>query len=217
MDPRSEFGSRTSRRLRRDGRVPGVVYTAGKDARAFSADAHEIALFLGQGHTLFDLEIEGAGAVPVVVKEQQKHPVRGQLIHIDCHEVDLEQEIQAEVTIELMGVEDAPGVKAGGILEHVSREVTVEALPAAIPEHIAVDVSAMEIGDTLQLSSVTVPAGAKLVGENLEEMTIATLNPPRVEAEPEPGVEEEPEVIGEAAEGDAEAAGEGAGDGDSEG
>jgi large subunit ribosomal protein L25 len=216
---RDTFGSRTSRRLRRAGKVPGVVYTSGKPARPFAADAHHISLFLGEGHTLFDLQIEGEQAVPVVVKEEQRHPVRGELIHIDCHEVDLEQAIQAEVALELEGTEDAPGVKEGGILEHVTREITVEALPADIPESIVVDVSAMVIGDTLQLSIVTPPAGVKLMADNPDEVTLATLNPPKVEEEPEPELEEEAELIGEegeapAEEGEAEAgdAGEDAAD-----
>jgi large subunit ribosomal protein L25 len=203
--------------MRREGKVPGVVYTAGQPARPFAVDARDIALFLGEGHTLFDLQIEGEQAVPVVVKEEQRHPVRGELIHIDCHQVDLKQSIQAEVAIELEGTEDAPGVKEGGILEHVTRETTVEALPADIPERIVVDVSAMVIGDTLQLSVVTPPAGVKLIAENPDEVTLATLNPPRVEEEAEPEVEEEAELIGEegevaAEEGEAEADGEGAGD-----
>jgi len=224
---RSAFGSRTSRRLRREGKVPGVVYTAGQAARPFAVNARDIALFLGEGHTLFDLQIEGEQAVPVVVKEEQRHPVRGELIHIDCHQVDLKQAIQAEVAIELEGAEEAPGVKEGGILEHVTREVTVEALPEDIPERIVVDVSAMVIGDTLQLSVVTPPEGVKLMAENPDELTLATLTPPRVEEEPEPEVEEEAELIGEegavAEEGEAEAegeAGEGAadsGDGGDEG
>jgi large subunit ribosomal protein L25 len=215
---RSAFGSRHSRRLRRDGKVPGVVYTEGREARAFSADAHEISRFLGEGHTLFDLEIEGAGSVPVVVKEEQRHPVRGELVHIDCHEVDLKQEIQADVTIELLGTEEAPGVKEGGILEHVTREVTVEALPADVPETIAVDVSAMLIGDTVQLSVVSTPEAVKVIADNPEEITIATLNPPRVEEEPEPEVEEETTLVGEGeepVEGEEPAEGEDEGDDDS--
>lgn len=194
---RNEFGSRTSRRLRRDGKVPGVVYKDGGAARPFAADGHEIALFLGGGQTLFDLEIEGTGKVPVVIKEEQRHPVRGELVHIDCYEVDLKTEIQAEVEIILEGVDDAPGVKEGGILEHVTREVTVEALPEAVPESIAVDVSEMVIGDTIQLSSVIPPEGAKLIAEHPEEITLATLNPPRVEEEAEPDLEEETELVGE--------------------
>lgn len=203
---RTAFGSRTSRRLRRDGKVPGVVYSDGAAARPFEADAHQIALFLGEGHTLFDLEIDGSGSVPVVVKEEQRHPVRGQLVHIDCHEVDLKQKIQAEVEIVLEGTEEAPGVKEGGVLEHVTREITVEALPEDIPESITVAVSEMVIGDTIQLAVVTPPEGVELMAENPDELTIATLNPPPVEEEPEVEVEVETELIGE--EGEAPAEGE---------
>ena len=99
----------------------------------------------------------GRQSVPVVVKEQQLHPVRGSLQHIDLQEVKLDEAIQAEVAIELEGVEAAPGVKGGGVLEHVTREITVEALPTEIPDRIVVDVSAMEINDTLQLSAIQVP------------------------------------------------------------
>jgi len=202
---RTEFGSRTSRRLRRDGLVPGIVYTAGEAARPFQADAHDLALFINEGHALFDLEIAGETKVPVVVKEEQRHPVRGNLIHIDCQQVDLAQEIQADVAIEIEGTEDAPGVKEGGILEHVTREVTIEALPTDIPEGITVDVSAMVIGDTIQLDTITPPDGVKSVADNPEEVTIATLNPPRIVEEEEPEVEEETEVVGEGeAEGEAE-------------
>lgn len=216
VNERSEFGSRTTRRLRRDGKVPGVVYKAGEDARPFQVDARDIAAFIGEGHTLFDLEIDGAAPVPVVIKEEQRHPVRGNLVHIDCHEVDLEQEIQADVTIELEGAEEAPGVKEGGILEHVAREITVEALPASIPESITVDVSEMVIGDTVQLSAVSPPAGVVFIADNPDEFTIATLNPPRIEEEPEPEVEEEAELVGEgeeAVEEGAEPAAEGAEEG----
>ena len=204
---RTEFGSRTSRRLRRDGLVPGIVYTAGETARPFQADAHDLALFINEGHALFDLEIAGETKVPVVVKEEQRHPVRGDLLHIDCQQVDLAQEIQADVAIEIEGTEDAPGVKEGGILEHVTREVTIEALPTDIPEGITVDVSAMVIGDTIQLDTITPPDGVKFVADNPEEVTIATLNPPRIVEEEEPEVEEETEVVGEGeAEGEAEEA-----------
>jgi len=205
--PRTEFGSRTSRRLRREGLVPGVVYSGGADARPFQVAERDIRGVLGEGAALFDLEIEGAKSVPVVVKEQQHHPVRGSLQHIDLQEVRLDEAIQAEVAIELEGTEVAPGVKGGGVLEHVTREVTVEALPAEIPDRLVADVSAMEINDTLQLSALAVPEGVTLAAEEPDEVTIATLSPPRVEEEPEPAVEEEAELIGE--EGEAPAAEEG--------
>jgi large subunit ribosomal protein L25 len=211
--PRSDFGSRTSRRLRREGLVPGVVYSGGAEARAFQVAEREVRGVLGEGAALFDLEIEGGKAVPVVVKEQQLHPVRGSLQHIDLQEVRLDEAIQAEVAIELEGVDSAPGVKGGGVLEHVTREVTVEALPTEIPDRIVADVSAMEINDTLQLSTLVVPEGVTLVAEDPEEVTIATLSPPRVEEEPEPAVEEEAELVGE--EGEAAAADAGGDEGDS--
>jgi large subunit ribosomal protein L25 len=205
--PRGEFGSRSSRRLRGEGLVPGVVYGGGTEARAFQVAERDVRTVLATGAALFDLEVEGSKAVPVVVKEQQLHPVRGSLQHLDLQEVKLDEAIQAEVAIELEGADTAPGVKGGGVLEHVTREITVEALPTEIPERLIADVSAMEINDTLQLSSVPAPEGVKFVAEDLEEVTIATLSPPRVEEEPEPAVEEEAELVGE--EGEAPAAEEG--------
>ena len=210
--PRAEFGSRTTRRLRGKGLVPGVVYAGGSEATPFQVSEREVRAVIGEGAALFDLEIEGAKAVPVVVKEQQLHPVRGSLQHIDLQAVKLDEAIQAEVAIELEGAETAPGVKGGGVLEHVTREITVEALPTEIPDKIVVDVSAMEINDTLQLSSIEAPKGVTFVVEEDEEITIAVLAPPRVE-EAAPEVEEETELIGEA-EGEG---GSGDGEGDSGG
>jgi large subunit ribosomal protein L25 len=197
--PRTEFGSRGARRLRGRKLVPGVVYASGAEARPFQAGEREIRTVLAGGQALFDLELEGSKAVPVVVKEQQLHPVRGALQHIDLQEVKLDEEIQAEVAIELEGADTAPGVKEGGVLEHITREITVEALPTEIPERLVADVSAMEINDTIQLSAIVPPEGVKFVSEEPDEVTIATLSPPRVE--------EEPELVGE--EGEAPAAEEG--------
>ncbi len=215
--PRVEFGSRTARRMRREGLVPGVVYSGGSEATAFQVAERDVRSVIAEGAALFDLSVDGGKARPVVIKEQQLHPVRGTLRHIDLQEVKLDEAIQAEVLIELEGVDDAPGVKAGGVLDHVTREITVEALPTAIPDRITVDVSTMEIGDTLQLSAIEPPSGVTFVVEEAEEVTIATLAPPRVE-EVAPEVEEETELVGEA-EGEGGEAAEGDGDsgGDSEG
>jgi large subunit ribosomal protein L25 len=212
--PRADFGSRSARRMRREGLVPGVVYSGGSEATAFQVSERDVRHLIAEGAALFDLSIDGGKARPVVVKEQQLHPVRGTLTHIDLQEVKLDEAIQAEVVIELEGADEAPGVKQSGVLEHVTREITIEALPTAIPDKIVVDVSAMEINDTLQLSAVTPPEGVTFVVEDPEEITIATLSPPRVE-EAAPEVEEETELVGEAEGGDAA---EGDGDsGDSEG
>jgi large subunit ribosomal protein L25 len=215
--PRTEFGSRTARRMRREGLVPGVVYSGGAEATAFQVSERDVRSVIHEGAALFDLSIDGGKARPVVIKEQQLHPVKGTLRHIDLQEVKLDEAIQAEVLLELEGVEDAPGVKASGVLEHVTREITVEALPTAIPDKIVVDVSAMEINDTLQLSAVTAPEGVTFMADDPEEVTIVTLSPPRVE-EAAPEVEEETELVGEA-EGEGGEAAEGDGDsgGDSSG
>ncbi|HET7416651.1 MAG TPA: 50S ribosomal protein L25 [Solirubrobacterales bacterium] len=213
--PREDFGSRASRRMRREGLVPGVVYSGGSEAKPFQVSEREVRNILSEGAALFDLEIEGGKAVPVVIKEAQHHPVRGSFQHLDLMQVNLKEAIQAEVTIELEGVEDAPGVKGGGVLEHVTREITVEALPAEIPDNICVDVSAMEINDTLQLSSVEAPEGVTFLAEEPEEVTIVTVSPPRVEVV-ETEVEEETEVVGEG-EGEAAEGDGGDGSGDSEG
>ncbi|MEX2105281.1 MAG: 50S ribosomal protein L25 [Solirubrobacterales bacterium] len=196
--PRAAFGSRASRRMRGEGLVPGVVYSGGSEATPFQVSEREVRSVISEGAALFDLEIDGGKAVPVVVKEQQLHPVRGSLQHIDLQAVKLDEAIQAEVMIELEGTETAPGVKGGGVLEHVTREITVEALPTDIPDRIVVDVSAMEINDTLQLSVVTPPSGVTFVADDPEEVTIVTLSPPRVEEVAEPEVEEEAALVGEA-------------------
>ena len=222
---RTEFGSRTSRRLRRAGLVPGVVYGAGEAARAFQVNERDARDVIVHGGALIDVEIEGEAAVPAVIKEQQRDPVRGSLLHLDLLEVKLDTEIEADVAIELLGTEEAPGVKEGGVLEHVTHELTISALPTAIPESIGADVSGMEIGDTLQLSALVAPEGVEFsLGEGVDpdEVTIATLSPPRVEEEPEPELEEEAELVGEEgevpegeeapAEGEAEDSGEQSGD-----
>jgi large subunit ribosomal protein L25 len=221
VQPREDFGSRNTRRLRRQGLVPGVVYGGGKEARAFQVGEREVRNVLVHGGALIDVEFDGEGATPVVIKEEQRHPVRGRLMHLDLLEVRLDEEIEAEVAIELLGTEEAPGVNEGGVLEHVTHEITISALPTAIPESIAADVSGMAIGDTLQLSAIVAPEGVEFaLGEGVDpdEVTIATLSPPRVEEEPEPEVEEEAELVGEEgevpeaeeAEGEAPAEGEAA-------
>jgi large subunit ribosomal protein L25 len=210
--PRQPAGSRATRRLRRDGKVPGVVYGGGEDPVAFEVDARELRLALAHAGAVLDLSIGGADTTPVVLKELARHPVSGHTLHVDLLRVRLDQAIQATVVVELTGVDTAPGVKEGGVLEQVTREVTVEALPAEIPDTIEHDVSEMQIGDTLTLDAVRAPASVSLVDD--PETVIATLTPPRLQVEEEPEIEEETEVVGEgeaapAAEGEAASEGEG--------
>lgn len=192
--------------------VPGVVYSDGAEAVPFQAAGSDLRVILTEGHALFDIAIDGSDAVPVVIKEQQHHPVRGDLQHIDLQKVRLDQEIEAEVAIELVGSDDAPGVKQGGVLEHTLREVTVEALPTEIPDSLPLDVSELEINDSITLDKVVLPDGVTLAVAEPSEITVATISPPRVEEEPTAAeVEEEVGVVGEeeegeAAEGEAESA-----------
>jgi large subunit ribosomal protein L25 len=202
--------------MRNEGFVPGVVYSGGEDAVSFQVAEREVRNIIQEGAALFDLEIEGSKAVPVVIKDQQLHPVRGSIQHLDLQQVNLNEAIQADVAVELAGADEAPGVKASGVLEHVTHEVTVEALPTDIPDKIVVDVSAMEINDTLQLSVVPAPEGVTFVAEDLDEITIVNLSPPRVEEVVETEVEEETEVVGEGDSGDAEGDGGDSGDSDGE-
>jgi large subunit ribosomal protein L25 len=214
---RTADGSRAARRLRRTGRVPGVVYGGSDEAVGFDVDARELRVALASVGAVLDLSIDGAKATPVVLKEAQRDPVRGQTIHVDLLRVRLDQAIQTTVALELTGADDAPGVKEGGVLEQIMRELNVEALPTAIPEAIVHAVGEMQIGDTIGLAAVAMPEGVTLLDE-VEEAVVATLSPPRLQVEEEPEVEAETELVGEGEEGpEAEAAEEGGGEGSSSG
>jgi large subunit ribosomal protein L25 len=214
VEPRSAAHSRATRRLRREGRVPGVLYGMGQEPQAFSVDARELRLALAGHGAVLDVALDGK-RTSAVLKDSQEHPVRGDILHVDLLRVDLNKPIQSPVALHLSGVEEAPGVKEGGILEQVTREVTVEALPNDIPEEIVHDVSHMEMLATELLSAVTVPSGVTIV-DDLEETVVATINPPRVEEEPEE-IEEETELVGEGEEGaEAEAEGGEAAEGEAE-
>jgi large subunit ribosomal protein L25 len=205
--PRIVEGSRANRRLRRTGLVPGVVYGGEGESVAFQVDARVLRQALAHGGAVITLTLEGESATPVVLKDQQRHPVTGETLHVDLLRVDLRQRIASTVVLELTGVEDAPGVKAGGVLEQVTRELNIEALPTEIPHALEHDVSAAEIGDTITLDAVTVPAGVLLLDDL--EMVVVTVTPPRLSVEPTEEIETETEVVGEgAAEGEAAAEGE---------
>jgi large subunit ribosomal protein L25 len=195
VEERSERGSRAARRMRRSGLVPGILY-GGTDADpvSFKVSARDLRNVLVDGSALIDLKVGGASTKPVIVKDQQLHPVREHVMHIDFLEVRLDEKIHATVGVELEGTDDSPGVKEGGVIDHVTRELNIEALPTDIPERILVDVSALEVATTLTLAEVTAPAGVELL-DDPEETTIATVVVPTEVEEPE--VEEETELIGE--------------------
>ena len=198
VEAREPDGSRSARRLRREGKVLGVVYGGGQDPVAFQVDARTLRQALAHSGALIDLTIEGSASTPVVVKEHDRHPVTGATVHLDLLRVRLDVAIQATVVLDLLGVDDAPGVKEGGVLEQVTRELTIEALPTEIPDSLQHDVSALVIGDTVTLDALTAPGNVKLVDD--PETVIATLSPPKLQLEEEPELEEETELVGEGAE-----------------
>jgi large subunit ribosomal protein L25 len=222
VESRAPDGSRGARRLRRTGKVPGIVYGGGQDPVAFEVDARELRLALAHAGAVLDLTIDGGGTSPVVLKELTRHPVTGATTHLDLLRVRLDKPIHATVIVELEGTEDAPGAKEGGVLEQVTREVEIEALPTDIPDSIRHDVSAMVIGDTVAVEALSAPSGVTILTD--PEAVIATLTPPRLQIEEEEELEEETELVGEgeegeegeAAEGGEEAAGE-SGGGEGEG
>jgi len=202
-------GSRAARRLRRGGRVPGIVYGGGSEPIGFEVDARELRLALAGSGAVLDLSVDGAKATPVVLKDSQRDPVRGHTTHVDLLRVRLDEKIRAVVPLELAGTDETPGVKQGGVLEQITREIEVEALPTAIPESIVHEVGEMEIGDTIMLDAVRAPEGVALLGE-LEETVLATLSPPKLQQEVEEEIEAETELVGEEAAEEAAEGGEAA-------
>jgi large subunit ribosomal protein L25 len=208
VSPREAAGSREARRLRRTGGIPGVVYGGGEDPVSFAVEERTLRHALANAGAVMDLTIKGAGSTPVVVKELVRHPVTNATVHIDLLRVRLDVKIQATVFLELTGVDDAPGIKDGGVLEQQLRELNIEALPNDIPESLTHDVSEMQIGDTLTVEALTVPGSLTLLDES--DIVVATLSPPRLQVEADDEIESETEVVGEGA----EAAGDDAGSDD---
>jgi large subunit ribosomal protein L25 len=177
---REESGSRAMRRLRRSGRVPGILYGGDGEPVAFHVDARILRNTLAHAHAVLELAVDGDAAQPVMVKDLQRHPVRGDILHADLIRIRLDQAVQTTVVLELEGADAAPGVVEGGVLSQETRELSVEALPGDLPDVIRVDVSGMQINETLGLDAVTPPSGVTLL-DDPETTVIATITPPTAE------------------------------------
>jgi large subunit ribosomal protein L25 len=195
LNARDPEGSRTARRLRRSGAVPGVIYGGDGEPSHFSVDARILRNTLAHSGAILDISVDGGTSSPVLVKDLQRHPVRGDIMHVDFIRVNMNETIQTTVVLELVGADDAPGVDQGGVLSQETREVNIEALPGDIPDTITHDVSGMQINDTLTLSAVTVPAGITLL-DDLDETVIATITPPTLEPVSD-DIEVETALVGE--------------------
>jgi large subunit ribosomal protein L25 len=213
---RERLGSRETRRLRKQGIVPGVLYGRAEPV-AIAVEARELRRALtGKAglHSILDVEIDGAGESHAsILKEYQLDKVRGGVTHVDLQEVRLDRPIHASVAVQLVGGEDAPGVREGGVLSQPLREINVEALPLEVPEHFELDVSHMGMGDTLRLADIVVPDGVSIL-DDLETVA-ATVTAPTREEVPEEAAEavegeegETSEAGADASESEADASGE---------
>jgi large subunit ribosomal protein L25 len=191
-----QVGSRRVRRLRKEGLVPGVLYGKGH-ARAILVEERELrrALTGPSGlHAIVDVVVSGQKTPHhAVLKEYQRHPIRGTVTHVDFHEVRLDQPIQASVGVQFVG--ESPGAKQGGVVQQVTRELRVEALPTAVPEHIEADISTLEVGGTVRLADLLAIEGVTYLDD--PETVLANCSIPRGISE----LEEAEEAEGEAAEG----------------
>ena len=184
-----QLGSRRVRRLRKEGLVPGVLYGKGH-ARAIVVNERSLrtALTGPSGlHAIVDVVIEGQTTPHhAVLKDFQRHPIRGTLTHVDFHEVRLDRPIQATVSLELVG--ESPGSKQGGSVQLVSRELQVEALPTGIPEHVELDISGLELGVTLRVEDLSPIEGVTFLDD--PQLVLATCTVPRGLTELEEGAAE---------------------------
>jgi large subunit ribosomal protein L25 len=179
-----------------------VIYGHGEETRLLSMDAHELSVLFSRirvESTVIDVTIEGEAApVKALVREVQKHVVKEDLLHVDLYQIHAGESITVDVALRLVGA--APGVKAGGLLQQALSEIEVRCLPDRIPDSIEVDISSLEIGDSVHVGDITPPEGVEFLVD--ADRTVCSVQPPAVEAAPEeaaaPAAEEstEPEVIG---------------------
>jgi large subunit ribosomal protein L25 len=201
-EPRDGVGKGVNRKLRASGRIPGVVYGKRRDPQSIQLDPAALEKLLrGSGaglNTLIDLSV-GGRTDTVLVKELQRHPVKGSFWHVDFYQVDLSRKITVSVPIHFVG--KARGVEFGGILDHPLRELEVECLPRAIPEFVEVDVSSLEIGQAIHVSELRLPEGVEVKTDGALPVASVVLPAAEVEAAPAETI-----VEGEVAEGEAAAA-----------
>ena len=203
---RSQAGSSAAGRLRRQGLVPAVLYGRGVDPIALAVDAKAMRELLHGGHNVVvRLSVENGGEEPptVMMREIQRHPLTGALLNVDFQRISLTEKVQAQVSVTLVG--EAPGLKQGGVLDHVLREVEVEALPTDLSEQIELDVSHLRVGESLHVSDLVAPAGVAILA-NATDVVVSMFVPRAVEevapvaAEVPEGEEAPAEAAGEAAE-----------------
>lgn len=194
---RDKLGKEAAKKLRREGKVPVVVYGGGGDCLSVAADLKDLAAILRSEtsyHTIFTLDIEGVGASDVIFQDRQIHPVTGRLLHADLRRISKGEKIEVEIPIHLVG--EPEGVKVqGGILEQVLREIKVLCDPLNMPEFIELDVSHLKVGQSLHVSEAKFPEGLEIL-EDPETAIATVVYVKEEELEPQTEAGAEPEVIG---------------------
>lgn len=194
-----EVGGKANRRLAEANVIPAVVYGFGVESTPVSLERHGFELIESHheslGTAIFKVSMEGAGTLSALVKEIQKNPVNGRILHVDLLSIDMSQTLQTQVPLHYTG--DAPGVDEGGILTASLNEIDVECLPTDLPDSIDVDVSTMAMGDSLHVSDIVAPEGITILAD--PEAIIVSITAPRVAEEEEEALEEaaEPALVGE--------------------
>ncbi|HZL03854.1 MAG TPA: 50S ribosomal protein L25 [Coriobacteriia bacterium] len=197
-ETRTRIG-KSSRALERQGKLPAVVYGVGVPSKAISIDRHEFEQIAGRGtfgSALFKLSVDGHKPLTVMVKDVRHEPIRGTIEHVDFWAIKMTQLVSTDVPIEYVG--DSAGEKSGGVMLHELRQIHIEALPADLPENIQVDVSALEVGQSIHVRDLAASEGVTILDE--PETIVCSVITPTVEVEEEEAVEAapvEPELIGE--------------------
>ncbi|NIR50374.1 50S ribosomal protein L25 [candidate division KSB1 bacterium] len=197
VEKRDNVGKQTSKELRRAGRIPGIYYIHGENSIPFSVDEKQLNNAIYSESSVIDLKFDSGKKTKCVIRDIQWHPLFDRPLHVDLMGIKMTEKIQVEVPVHFVG--EAIGVKRdGGVLQQVVREIEVECLPGDIPEHLEVDVSELEIGDTFRVEELANIANVKLLAD--PDQTLAVVRPPRIEVEPTVELEEEaaePELVGE--------------------
>jgi len=207
---RSSTGKGAARAVRRDGRVPAVIYGHSRAPQSLAINTRELEKLLehiSAENTVIDLSVDGRSS-RTLIREIQRHPYKRQILHVDFQELVAGEKVIVRLPIILMGVPE--GVRMdGGVLDQTLRELEVEVDPANIPNHVEVDVSALIIGSSLHVSDIVLPEGVEIVGES--DASVCVVAAPRAAIETVAAAEDEtgdePEVIGKAKDDEDEAAG----------
>ena len=215
-ESRTDTGKGASRRLRHAGKIPAIIYGSGKDPQALTLSHNEVLRNLEHeafySHIL-SIKIDGS-ETRAILRDLQRHPSRPVILHMDLQRISETEKLKTHAPLHFIGGDDAPGVKEGGLVSHDLTEVSIECLPKDLPEFIEVDISALDIGDSIHLSGLTVPEGVTLIelarGEG-HDQSVVSVHVKRIVEE----VEEVPEAEAgaeEAAEGGEEAKDSGEGE-----